>query len=201
LRIEEILMITPFNHEPNCYFLGFPMSQNRYAIPAWSYLFEQVPPKIIVEIGTSVGGMTCLLAIAAREYEATMHTFDISPTMSEKTLETLRRVGGDCVKINVIDVLDAKGSSLINAILRLPGQSILLCDGGNKVLEFRTFAKSLKPGDVIAAHDFGAKEAWPWQEVRLEDVIEVMGQEDIVPFMEDVFANTGWLVCRKKIAI
>lgn len=191
-------MIPPFEHHPNCHFLGFPMSQNRYAIPAWSYLFERLPPKNIVEIGTSVGGMTCLLALAATNYDAYLDTFDIAPSMAENTRETLRRIGGSHAKVNVTDALGLCGKMLIETIIRSPGQTIVLCDGGNKVQEFISFCKSLKPGDVIAAHDFGGKESWPWQEIRRIDVIDVMIQCNIIEFMADVFEGTGWLVCRKS---
>jgi hypothetical protein len=72
-----------------------------------------------------------------------------------------------------------------------------MCDGGNKVREFCDFSTFLKSGDIIAAHDFGARDAWPWQEIRIEDVAEVIKNQNLTRFMDEVFQNTGWLVCRK----
>jgi predicted O-methyltransferase YrrM len=174
------------------------MSQNRYAIPAWSYLFEQLPPRRIIEIGTSVGGMTCLLAVACRAYGSDLYTFDISPTMSAETELTLHAFAGKLLSVITGDVLDSDISAIIETIISRPGPSLVLCDGGNKVKEFRTFSQALKPGDVIAAHDFGATEAWPWEEIKIGQVADVVQAHGLSRFMEDVFEKTGWLVCRKK---
>lgn len=190
-------MIPAFEHHPNCRFLGFPMSQNRYAVPAWSYLLEVVQPKRIIEIGTSVGGMSCLLALAARKTGATFDTFDVGFTVDSNTAILLSNLCGDGRGFHRNDVFDDLVFGGLTVGIRDEGLSLILCDGGNKVKEFRTFAPFLKSGDIIAAHDFGGREFWPWEEIRIEDVSDVIEKENLVRFMEDVFENTGWLVCRK----
>ena len=190
-------MIPAFEHHPNSRFLGFPMSQNRYAIPAWSYLLEKVIPSSIVEIGTSEGGMSCLLAFAARQIGATFDTFDVGDTVNQKIQQTLHAICGSGHGFHRLDCFEQIGLHIIKDRLALPGVSVLLCDGGNKAKEFQTFARLIKPGDVIAAHDFGDEESWPWHEIKIEDVSEVIENQKLIRFMEDVFESTGWLVCRK----
>lgn len=190
--------IPAYEHEPNCRFLGFPMSQNRYAVPAWSHLFEVVQPRQIVEIGTSVGGMTCLLAIAAKQMNAMLHTFDINVSITDETRETLLRIGCGNVKEWVLDALSTTGVGIIRNILRQDGTSVLMCDGGNKVNEVLTYAPLIKSGDIIAAHDYGGSPAWPWEEIKREDVAEVLSKHGIDDFMPEVFTDTGWMVCRKS---
>lgn len=143
--------------------------------------------------------MTCLLAVAAMQIKARLSTFDISPTMSLETICTLSRIGEGGVEVNTVDSLSSKGINLIESRIKLPGTSLVLCDGGNKVQEFLTFSPFLKPGDVIAAHDFGGREAWPWVEITIDQVSEVLKKENISRFMNDVFQDSGWLVCRKNL--
>lgn len=192
-------MIPSYGHYPNSFHLGFRMAQNRYAIQAWSYLFELETPKQIIEIGTSVGGLACVLGIAAKNLGATFHTFDIANQtdqlggLADEWFKFLN------IDFNVVDCFEPDTMTKINSIVGREGLTVLLCDGGNKPKEFRTFSKCLKPGDIIAAHDFGAKEEWPWQEIRLEDVQDVMQECNISRHLEDVFDKSGWLVCKKMI--
>lgn len=51
------------------------------------------------------------------------------------------------------------------------GTAIVYCDGGNKPKEILTYAPLMRPGDLIAAHDYGT-------EISLRDV---------VPLYEDSF--------------
>jgi hypothetical protein len=192
-------MIPAFEHHPNCQFLGFPMSQNRYAIPAWSYLFEKVKPVSIVEIGTSDGGMSCLLAIAALRLRATFDTFDVGATVSDEIRAILDEV---CVPGNGFhqhDVFEVYAQGLIKHRVARPGSAIILCDGGNKDKEFRTFLTFLKHGDIIATHDARGRESWPWQEFFPENVQDIMQKNDLEEFMREVFMETGWFVCRKIV--
>lgn len=152
-------MIPAFEHHPNCRFLGFPMSQNRYVVPAWSYLLEVVEPKRIIEIGTSVGGMSCLLALAARKTEATFDTFDVGDTVDASTASLLSMLCGEGRGFHRKDVFDDLVFGEMTAEIRKEGPSLILCDGGDKIQEFRRFSPFLKPGDVIAAHDFASGDA------------------------------------------
>ena len=48
---------------------------------------------------------------------------------------------------------------------QLKGKTIVLCDGGDKPREFKTFSKYLKKGDLILGHDFSRnKDKWPYSD-------------------------------------
>lgn len=178
---------------PNSYFLGFPMLQNRRAVPAWSYAFEQLRPTYVIETGTWTGGFTCCLAIAARNYAAKVVTFDLSADSEAMAawydFLDVRRERADCLSEPAI--------AQIRALIEGAGGPVyVLCDAGNKVKEFRTFAAMIRPGDVIAAHDNAGPE-WPWSEIREEDVADVAAQYSLAPWLPEVFHNTGWLVKRR----
>lgn len=191
-------MIPAFEHHPNCCFLGFPMSQNRYAIPAWSYLLEKVRPSSIVEIGTSEGGMSCLLALAARQLQASFDTFDVGQTLNKEVAETLSMLCGPAEGFHRCDVFGDQAKAIITYRMGRIGKTVFLCDGGNKEKEFATFAPLLQPGDVIGVHDARGRSSWPWQEFSPESVQEFMLAWNLEEFMRDVFIDTGWFVCRKK---
>lgn len=190
-------MIPPFEYEGQTKFLGFAASQNRYAMPAWSYFFEKVQPARILEVGTSVGGMTVLLGVVAKQIGAKLTTFDIvdkPPEEHSKWFDFLaiESVNGDVFS----DVPNARLASLIEE----PGQVVLLCDGGNKVREFNEFSMHLKLGDYIAAHDWHFDDDWPWREIRYEDVAEVRQQRWLQEVYQTTFERTGWRVFQRGTA-
>lgn len=191
-------MIPAFEHHPNSRFLGFPMSQCRYAIPAWSFLFEKEIPKNIIEIGTHLGGMTCLLAIAAKNLKSSFCMFDINDNIERELFD------GPCwfktldIDLNLTSCFSPEGEGKICSIIKRTGLTVLLCDGGNKQKEFQTFAPVLKSGDILGVHDARGSEGWPWQEIDIEANREFIKEQQLEEFMQDIFLQTGWWVCRKK---
>lgn len=97
----------------------------------------------------------------------------------------------------------------IEATIVMPGTTFLLCDGGNKQLEFARFASAMKPGDVIAAHDYDAAHEvdpeipmnarpWQWSEIKPKQVEYEATKNDLEPWLQEYFDLAGWLVYRKK---
>lgn len=156
----------------------------------WSYAFEKYSPQTIIEIGTGTGGFTNLLGIQAWNSGAFVHTFDIdpSPTNALSAILPIIFYREDCFGA------EQKIAELINS----PGRTYLLCDGGDKPREFNTFAKYLKPGDIIAAHDyFTDVEHWWWNEITNEDVAATVKEQKLEPFMVREFDKAGWLAFKK----
>lgn len=178
-----------------CTFMGFEMLQNRFAVPAWSYLIDKIKPSRIIEIGTYRGGFTACLGIIAKNAEnmPSVHTFDVSNHVDEKTKRWLNVFGvdrrGDCFE-----------KDEIAGLMRGNGVALLLCDGGDKVREFNTFAEFLKPGDIIAAHDFHDYVYWPWQEITIEQIKGTLTKYNIQPYADDILVGTGWRAFIKENA-
>jgi predicted O-methyltransferase YrrM len=178
--------------------MGLPMCQNRLSVPTWSYAMEVHPPARIVELGTYGGGFTCALALHARQIGARVVTFDrMLPDERLADLATFLRV-----EFRTRDIWEAQGE--IADLIRQPGVAYVLCDGGDKRRELATFAAHLKPGDVIAAHDYAVDDGagyqnawWGWGEVDLADGDRVAREHDLEPWMQDHFDTAAWLAYRK----
>jgi hypothetical protein len=159
----------------------YEMAQNMIAPAAWALAILQYKPKLVIEIGTSKGGLSAILSECVAHVGGEFHTFDVHgggdynqyPLTGNATFHE-----GDCFDIKHSDFIDNK--------LHAPGLAFLLCDGGNKVKEFNIFKGSLKRGDVIGAHDWCDETKpgysptyWGWLEtpsakLRLEGTVEFM---------------------------
>lgn len=178
--------------------LGMAMCQNRLAVPTWSYAMEACPPRTIVEIGTYNGGFTTALAVHAHFLGARVVTFDRC-LPDERISPLARHLGVEFVQGDVWQLEDR-----IGALVGGPGQTFLLCDGGDKRRELQTFARYLKPGDVIGAHDYHVdgsnSQWWAWSEIRKEDGDAVAARHDLAPWLQDHFDTAGWLVYRRHLS-
>lgn len=133
---------------------------------------REFDPEIIVEFGFSAGGMTLCMHEAAPLVP--LWAFDCYsifapmgkiarsmnlPVLNQVELEKYQRNFVDtCFNSNVhfkkIDLLGDPKQSIID-ILESNNRVFLYCDNGNKPMEVSTYARYLKPGDVIGAHDWG----------------------------------------------
>lgn len=159
-----------------------------------SAMIDDEQPSNVIEIGTSIGGLACLLGLHCKQIGASFNTFDIKPPYPNY-LEYMRQFGANFV---FEDVFGPPGNSLIRSILSGPGKTILLCDGGDKKREVREFAPLLKVGDIIGAHDYQTDPAyWGWCEVEthaLDDVVDKCGLE---PYHPENFIQAAWWMHKK----
>jgi predicted O-methyltransferase YrrM len=183
--------------------LGFPMSQNRMAVPVWSYAMELLPPARIIELGTNNGGFTTALAMHAWNLKIPIITYDQSPP-DERFSDLARQLG---VQFQTGDIW--RLAPIISDLIKQPGTTFLLCDGGDKQRELELFAPAMKPGDVIAAHDYDAchhmdpsipmnDRWWQWTEVFKAHGDEVANQNGLYSWMQEYFDVAGWLVYRRR---
>ena len=80
----------------------------------------------------------------------------------------------------------------------------MLCDGGDKRREFKTFHKYLKKNDIIMAHDYAPNsevfkdeylnKIWNWHEFQ-DDFAEY---ENLEPYLQEIFKNYAWCIRIKK---
>jgi predicted O-methyltransferase YrrM len=183
--------------------LGMPMNQNRLAIPVWSYAMEVLPPARIVELGSYNGGMTIALGLHAYHIGARVVSYERSKAPDQRYVKLAAFLG-----IEFRDRVDLwECDAEIAEIIQGPGATFVLCDAGDKPRELAVFARYLKPGDVIAAHDFDAghdigqpidERPWPYSEIRREDGARVAADCNLSPWMQDYFSMAGWLAYRKN---
>jgi len=178
--------------------LGFPMCQNRMAVPTWSYAMEVHPPARIVELGTYNGGFTIAIGVHAYQIGAKVVSYERSVAPDQR-FAALGKFLGISFR-HSIDIWACEPE--IANLVAGPGISYVLCDGGNKARELMTFAAYLKPGDVIAAHDYAGQDGmgtwWPWGEVTTADGQAAAAAHGLEPFMQDHFDVAGWLAYKKR---
>lgn len=191
-------MIPPFNYggvsqAP----FGFPMSQNRFAAPTWSYAMEVHPPATIVELGCMNGGFTTLLGLHAWRIGAQVFSFDRQKAPCEDWQNLTNFLGVKFFECDIFEKID-----FITDLIRRPGVAYVLCDNGDKPREFNLLAPKLKIGDVIGAHDYSAppmgSEYWPWGEIYPHQVEQSVKDNNLQPFLQNHFDYAGWLVYKKE---
>lgn len=190
-------------------FLGLLMGQNQHALPAFDTLFktlerEGTPPKTIIELGTSHGGFSLFLHLYSLVSGAHFVTYDRSGFVP--TYRALfQRWQVDYRQADVLH--DPATRAEIAALIAAPGQTVLLCDNGDKVREFALYAPYLKPGDLVLAHDYCIDTStferdyrdriWSFCEVTEADIEPVCQQCHLTPFLQGVMALAVW-ACRRK---
>jgi hypothetical protein len=87
------------------------------------------------------------------------------------------------------------------------GQTLVLCDGGNKPAEFNLFSRILKTDDIIMAHDYVIDNeyydayvkdnVWRWCEIKYKDISIAVDKYGLSSHMTDEFQEAAW-ACFKK---
>jgi hypothetical protein len=168
----------------------------------WAYAFELYKPDKILEIGTGNGGFTIFLGVLGLMADFPIYSFDIHECPSEQWASfasklPIRFIRGDVFEKNN---LNAIGIGNEWGFMRTSGRNYILCDGPDKPREFNLFAQLLKPGDVIAAHDYqSSRKYWGWGEITKADVADTVKEHKLEPFMQEHFDTVGWLAYRKPL--
>lgn len=99
--------------------------------------------RAIVELGTFKGGFSLYLATQANERGLLFRTYDVA--------KPDRAIPG-FVQLDIFAKAEAIGAHLVRS-----APVILLCDGGNKPRELRTFSRYLDHRSILAVHDWGSE--------------------------------------------
>jgi len=175
------------------YFAGIRIQQHPVEMELLEKLLNEIKPAAVCEIGTGFGALSVYFAAWSLTHQTRrttpparithplgiVHFLTIDITnkrLDPGAAEALDRLGAWRL---VADCFDATTVSHIAGFLA-DRQGFIFCDGGNKTRELRHFTPMLKPGDVIAVHDWGT-EVQPadfgqdWE--RENDLEPVMRQE------------------------
>ncbi len=197
--------------------MGQHMSQNNNAIQAFHLMFSKLRmenKKItkIVELGTQSGGFSVLIGLYAFMENIEFRTYDVDTNWLKcKTRGLFKSLNIDFRRADFLG--DRQTISDIALFLTHDrenpndGINLVLCDGGDKVLEFNFYSQFLKKGDIIMAHDYCKTEEefkenyydkiWNWHSIKDADVEQACQQYNLVPFLPEVFEPAVWL-CRIK---
>lgn len=195
---------SPENHYPNWnhkwgggVFDGIFCQQNKAFYPAFQKLFEQENITRIVEIGTASGGFIHSIRSIT---DVPIITYDIVETRHKSRLESKN------IEVRVMDAF--MDLDRIADYIQQDGQTLVLCDGGNKPREFNTLSRVLKPNDIIMAHDYVIDDhyynsyikenVWKWCEIKFKDIAIAVDAYGLEPLLQDDFDLAVWCCFKKK---
>lgn len=187
-------------------FRGHTAQQSHNAYQVFYDFISEVKPKRILEIGTALGGFTEFLKILSDELSLNINilSYDITARpwynqMVEKGIDVrVENIFNDDWSNVKQDVID---------FVQQDGVTIVLCDGGWKIGEFKIFSKLIKEGDYILAHDYSydtvtyeneiKNKIWNWCEITESDIEFSVNENNLKSYQPDKFSKAVW-VCKVK---
>jgi cephalosporin hydroxylase len=124
-------------------FAGVHAAQYWVEFILWETLLNERSYKAIIELGTWEGGFSLYLSSQAEHRDMAFRTYDIH--------KPARYVPG-FVQIDIFAKAEEIGEHL-----RRMEPVIVLCDGGNKPRELKTFARYVTPASTLVVHDWGTE--------------------------------------------
>lgn len=148
----------------------------------------------IIEIGYNRGAFSKWLHLNKRN-DSKLFCYDI--------IDTDREIFDSDIDFRVFDCLSSECISEIKNIISYSGRTLVLCDGGNKELEFKIYSKFLKKDDVIMLHDYCDdvneynilinKINWATQyESMYRNIIDAIQDNNLNKYEYDSFKNVLW---------
>jgi hypothetical protein len=187
-------------------FRGHTAQQSHNAYQVFYDFISEVKPVRILEIGTALGGFTEFLKIITDELN--LNTKILSYDISERPWYNQMIEKGIDVRVENIFNEDWTGVKQdVVDFVQQDGLTIVLCDGGWKIGEFKIFSKLIKDNDFILAHDYSfSKEIyeleikdkiWNWCEITESDIQESVIENNLKSYNQDKFSQSVW-VCKIK---
>lgn len=163
--------------------LGVSTSQSWFDVGAILNIIQTEPIEYVLEIGTQHGGLSVLL-MARASY---VKTFDYDGIEINEQLLDPR------VPRSHIRIADAWSEDTVawahSMITSTQGKALILCDGGDKPRDLRTYAPLIREGDIIAAHDFTI-------EIQIADFLEL--GPDYEEYYPPYMAPTHWYAVKRR---
>jgi len=186
---------------------GWGAQQNPNTFEAFHNFLKEVKPKRIIEIGTSIGGLTTFIDYTCKllELDCKLISFDVNE------MPYYRHMRDNGIDIRIENIF-SEGYSIVKEemidFIKEDGITIVLCDGGYKIGEFNILSRYIKSGDFIMAHDYSDntetfnekvyKKIWNWHEICDDDIKNACEENNLETYNKEIFDNVAW-VCKKKI--
>lgn len=194
-----------FNIEPNTHgpvktfkYGGLPAIQVWGVDTAFTKLAQYVqnrPFDVIIELGADYGGLTNMLADNPISVNAMIHTFDLNR-------DRFTNLWPEKIIFHCLDIY--ANFEYISKLFDENRRVLILCDGGNKALEYKELSKWLNYGDIIMAHDYypdraafeagKAEGRWNWWE--FSDEVAPNNPSLVKPV--DYFDNYAWFIRERQ---
>ena len=152
---------------------------------------------VIIELGAYYGGLTNMLADNPVSSKAIIHSFDING-------DRFTNLWPEKIVFHCMDIY--ANFEYISRLFDSSHRVLVLCDGGNKPLEYREMSRFLDWGDIIMAHDYypdkeafeqGKSEGrWNWWE--FDDQVAATADNTHLVKPVDYFDNYAWFIREKQ---
>jgi hypothetical protein len=144
------------------------------AIPHIHRIVKEFYPLMILETGTSWGGMSLILHEC--NPHAILHSWDI-----ESSRKPNKSLFNHNVNFHLESILNP--NKLLTELCKRDKRKLLYLDNGNKALEAQLYVPLLNAGDMFAVHDWN-------KEISFCDVSNLI--EDFEPIEHELFEENNW---------
>lgn len=194
------------NNDSLSSFMGHTAQQHHNVYQIFYDFLLEVKPKRILEIGTALGGFTTFLKLIVDEIKSDTKilSYDIN---SRPWYKDMIENGIDVRIENIFNHDYSQIKQEVIDFIQSEGTTIVLCDGGWKIGEFRLFSKLIKNGDYILAHDYSydqeiyekeiKNKIWNWCEITENDIDNSVKENNLKSYNQDKFSKAVW-VCKVK---
>lgn len=152
---------------------------------------------LIIEIGTYKGAFSVWIHKNKKE-NCNFITYDINPNEIQIPEEYKK-----LIDVRIANCFSEEEKLKIKNLIANSGKTLFLCDGGNKIEEFRIYSEFLKKGDVIMLHDYADnpisfieianKNLWPAKaESSLTEIGDCVVKNKLQKFMYESFTDIFW---------
>lgn len=188
---------------------GYIAQQHNNVFEVFEEFLNKIKPNQILEIGTAGGGFTLFLRDTLNNIgleKTKIKSFDVLPC---NWYDNIRENDIEIILDNIFDhsYQNLEKPDMVAPFIQQEGTTLVLCDGGFKIGEFRMLSPFLKVNDFIMAHDYidtvenfnenYKDKIWNWCEIKDSDISESCVENQLVPFMDEEFKKVVW-VCKIK---
>jgi len=191
---------------------GLIAQQHSSAFRIFIRFLTEIKPKRILEIGTGGGGFILFLRDVLDSIdlkESAVRTYDVVHDNCDQVLRANR------IDVRIVNLFHETYARLENPQEIVPfiqghGCTLVMCDGLNKIGEFRILSQFIKPGDYIMAHDYVDSwdryetefldKIWNWCEIEEKDIAECSQRNNLQDYWKDGFDEAVW-VCKRKLVM
>ena len=185
---------------------GWGAQQNPNAFEVFYNFLNEIKPLRILEIGTSLGGFTSFLNYATKSLNIPCNILSYDIHFKDWYNDMINE-GIDVRVENVFNHHYTEVKQEVIDFIQQDGITLILCDGGSKIHEFKILSDYMKNNDFIMAHDYSQdKETfkenvymkiWNWHEIEDKDIQESCEKNNLISYNQEIFNTIAW-VCKVK---
>lgn len=189
---------------------GLTAQQHELFVEPFRKFLPSVKPKQILEIGVAGGGTTHAVHDIMTEMGEPF-TYRAYEVHDQPYYNQIRSLGVDLRLYNIFDHsylnLNPDTVNEVETYIHQPGTTLILCDGGCKIYEFKLLSDFLKSGDYIMCHDYSESweyfkthmehKIWDWCEIHDEHIQDAIDRNQLEKYMKEDFQAVAWGCFRK----